>query len=155
MSNATLSADGVSGNEVTTSDTLTANALVKGNGTKDIVVTDTFLLEGTGQTISNVTDDLITFALGGSAKAYRIEGKVIGFESTTPAGPGWSFFGCVRTDGASATVIGTPTIMGEQDTLTDTQMEIVASSGDIIIRVTGETSLTVDWACSMEYIGVG
>lgn len=149
MSNATLAGAGSTG--VETADTLTANALVVGAGTKDIAITNTFMVEGTVTTISNVTGDVITLALGGTPAGYRLEAIVQGFVST-PHAPGWSIMGCARTTGAASAVIGTPGISGESDGLLTVAVAFIASGNNIIVRVTGENALTINWRASLKYI---
>lgn len=148
-----LAVDSTSGS-VTPSGTLTSNSIIIGQGTSVVAASDTFLLEGTGQTVGNVTADLITIALGASPAGYRMESFVIGFESTTPASPCYSLRGGSKTDGAAASVTGTPTKEGEMDSLTEVDVDFVASSGNIIVRVTGETGLTINWRASLRYVSV-
>lgn len=150
MSNASLSIGRANG--VETSDTLTANALMVGSGGKDIAITDTYLIEGTAQTVGAVTGDVITLNLGGTAAGYRLEAMVTSFEATTPAAPGYSVRASVRTDGTSATVIGVQTQEGEADGLTTVDANFVASGNNIILRVDGEAGLTIDWRASLRYI---
>ena len=146
---------GGSGN-VTTSDTLDDGAIILGNGTTDVVASNSFMIEGTGSTSGAVTDDLITFDLGGSAKAYRMWVMVIGFESTTPASAGYTFDFACRTTGVSAGLSDIPDIRtGEEAALDDASADIVASGNNIIIRVTGVVGLDINWRAMLQHISVG
>lgn len=155
MSNATLGGSGGGGSgDVVANGTLTDNALIIGDGSTTVQASNQLLAEGTAQTVGNVTADVITLDLGGSAAGYRLEAMVVGFESTTPAAPDFSIRGGARTTGAASAVIGTPTKEGEGDTLTETDVEFIASGNNLIVRVTGETGLTINWRASMRYISV-
>lgn len=110
-------------------------------------------LEGSGSTVGAVTDDLITFALGATPGTFTIEVNVAGFESTTPAGCGYSIFGTVRTDGAAATLVGTPDkIVNEEAALTGCDCTIVVSGNNAIVRATGTAGLTVSWEAVGYYV---
>lgn len=155
MSNATLNSPAGGGSGVTTSDTLTAGALMVGSGGSAVAITNTFLAEGTGSTTGAVTDDLITLTLSGSATAYRFEIYVVGFEATGPGACGYSITGTVRTTGAAATVVGTPDKNTDEDAaLAGADCNLVASSNTAIIRVTGVAALTINWRTSINYINV-
>lgn len=153
MSNATLSGAGAAG--VETNDTLTENALMVGAGGKDIAITNTFLVEGTGSTSGAVTDDLVTVTLSGSATAYRFEIYAVGFEATGPAAAGYSITGSIRTDGATATLVGTPDKNNDEDaSLAAADCNLVVSGNTAIVRATGVAALDINWRTSVQYISV-
>lgn len=103
-------------------------------------------LQGSGSTVGAVTNDLVTFDLGATPATYIFEYQIIAFESGTPSGAGYSLFGTVRTDGASATVIGTPDkIVNEEAALNAANVNLVASGNNAILRVTGVAALTINW----------
>lgn len=105
---------------------------------------------GTGQTIGAVTADVITFPLGVTAGTYSIEVQVAGFESGTPAGVGVTLTAAVRTDGASATLIGTPDkIVLEEAALTGATADVIVSGNNAIVQVTGVALLTINWVARL------
>lgn len=156
MSNATLSASGGSGGvgDVVGPSSSMDNGIVRYDGTTGKLIKDSNLLmvNGTGSTSGAVTDDLITVALGGSAGVYRFEVYCMGFESTTPAGVGFTLRGSARTTGAAASVFDIPDVdIDVEAALTGSDIELVASANNIIVRVTGVAALDIDWAASMQY----
>lgn len=110
-------------------------------------------LQGTGSTVGAVTTDLVTFDLGATPGTYAFDISIKGFESTTPAGCIYKIDGGVLTDGATASVIGTPEkIANESAALVACNVDLVASGNNAIIRVTGTAGLTVSWSTVAYYI---
>jgi len=101
---------------------------------------------GTGQTVGAVTADLITIPLGATPATYAIEARIAGFESTTPAGCGYSLFATFRTTGAAAVVCGTvDKITNEEAALIAANATMVASGNNAVVQVTGVAALTINW----------
>lgn len=124
----------------------TADGIRTTGATNVITVQLTNRIQGSGSTVGAVTTDLSTIALGATPGTYTIEARISGFESTTPAGAGYSVFGTVRTTGAAATLVGTPDkIINEEAALNACDATIVVSANNAIIRVTGTAGLTVAW----------
>lgn len=135
----------------------TDNAIARWNGTTGKLLQDSEqrIVEGTATTSGAVTGDLITLALGGTAATYTINALIAGFESTTPAGAGYKVLGIVRTDGATATVVGVPDVNGDEEAaLTGADANIVASGNNAIVRVTGVALLDINWVASAQFIEV-
>lgn len=109
-------------------------------------------IDGTGQTIGAVTADLVTLDLGGTAGAYSIQARVVGFESSTPAGCVYQIDGGARTTGAAVTLIGQSQEVQEEAALTSADVQLVVSGNNLIVRATGVAALTIDWNCSLQYI---
>lgn len=104
-------------------------------------------LQGTGSTVGAVTADIITFSLGATPGVYAVEFRLSAFESTTPAGLGYSIFAAVRTTGAAASLIGTPDfIESEEAALAAADADIIVSGNNLIVRVTGVAGLTIKWS---------
>lgn len=121
-----------------------------------IIISPTDTVSGTGQTIGAVTDDVITFPLGAVAGTYQVEGSVAAYEAGTPSGGGIRAFVAVRTDGATATICNSSDpIKNLEVTLNDASAEFVVSGNDLILRVTGVTALTIEWAGRLFYTFVG
>lgn len=116
------------------------------NNSNNLYVALSNRLTGSGSTVGAVNTNLVTFSLGATPATYVIEANFCAFEPTTPAGAGYSLFGTVRTDGATATLVGTPDkINNEEAALTSCTSDIVVSGNNVILRVTGTAGLTVDW----------
>lgn len=125
------------------------------SGSNTLTVQLTNRLQGTGSTVGAVTADLVTLSLGATPATFVIEANFAAFESTTPAGAGYSLFGTVRTTGAAASLVGTPDkINNENAALVPSTADIVVSGNDVILRVTGTAALSVNWAVVGYYVRV-
>lgn len=111
-------------------------------------------LQGEGSTIGAVTADVITFALGATPGCFKFHFEVTAFESTTPAGLGYSIEASARTDGATATIISTPDADEDEDAVleNDADWDIVASGNNVILRVTGVVGLNINWGSVGSYV---
>lgn len=121
--------------------------------------TITFTLDGyvtgSGQTIGAVTADLITIPMGAIAGVKTVEAKILGFESTTPAGLGYDVLAVVRTTGAAATLVSaTSRYIAEEAALVGCNADIIVSGNDLIVRATGIAGLTINWKADIATLGV-
>ncbi len=144
----------VFGNDITT-DNPNGIQTDGSSGSNTLTVQLTNRLQGTGSTIGAVTADLVTFSLGATPATYVVEANFAAFESTTPAGAGYSLFGTVRTTGGAASIVGTPDKINNEDAaLTACNADYVVSGNNLILRVTGTVGLTVDWSSVGYYVKV-
>ena len=125
------------------------------SGSNTLTIELTNRLRGSGTTVGATNTNLVIFALGATPATYIIDANFAGFEPTTPAGVGYSLFGSVRTDGATATLVGTPDkIKNEEAALAACDANIVVSGNNVILQVTGTAGLTVDWVVVATYVRV-
>ena len=125
------------------------------SGSNTLTVQLTNRLRGTGTTIEAVTADLVTFPLGAVAGTFTFDSNFVAFESTTPAGAGYSIFGSARTTGAAAVLVGTPDkINNEEAALVAGNADLVVSGNNAIFRVTGVAGLTINWVVVATYVRV-
>ncbi len=125
------------------------------NNGSNLLVLLTNRLRGTGSTVGAVTTDLVTFSLGSTPGTFIIDANFCAFESTTPAGAGYSLFGTVRTTGAAASLVGTPDKINNEDAaLIACNSDIVVSGNNVILRVTGTAGLTINWVVVATYVQV-
>jgi hypothetical protein len=117
----------------------------------DIVLTNR--LQSTGTTVGAVTADIVTFALSATPGTYKFHFEVAAFESTNPAGLGYSIEASIRTTGAAATVISTPDADEDEDAVLATaDWDVIASGNNAILRVTGVAGLTINWGAVGSYV---
>ena len=122
-------------------------------GTNTITFSLDTAQEGTGTTVGAVTADIITIPLGATPAAFLIEVRVAYFESTGPAGGSNLIVGTARTTGAAATVVGTPDeTFNEDASLGASDVDLIASANNIIVRVTGVAGLTINWRATSIYV---
>jgi len=144
----------VSGGYVTTDN---ANGIQTdgSSGSNTLTVQLTNRLQGTASTIGAVTTNLVTFSLGVTPAVFVIEANFAAFESTTPAGAGYSLFGTVQTTGIVSSLVGTPDkINNESLALMPGTADIVVSGNNAILRVTGTAGFTVNWSVVGYYVRV-
>lgn len=132
---------------------------VTGNpGTNTLTISNTLnLINGTGTTVGLTTADIFTFAMGATPRTYKFTINVAAYETTTPAGLGYFINASVRTNGSTATVILEPDADEDEDVVlqTDADWEVVVSTNNVILRVTGVTGLTLTWVAQATYIRTG
>lgn len=130
-----------------------ANGIQTTGSGSTVTVQLTNRLQGTGSTVGAVDTDLVTFDLGASPGTYTFDISVAGFESTTPASCGYQLFGTVRTNGTTATLVGTPDrVANEEAALTACQAALQVSGNNAVIRVTGTAGLTVGFGTVAMYV---
>lgn len=109
-------------------------------------------LQGTATTADATPTTIITFPLGATPATYLLDTEIAAFSSSIPAGATYNIFGGVRTDGATATLIGTPDkIINEEAGLAAANVTMTVSGNNAIIQVTGIAS-SVNWRALSTYI---
>jgi hypothetical protein len=114
-------------------------------------------LQGTATSTNASNADIITFALDGAAsKVYRASFEVAG-KSTAGGfvveGVGYTVNASFSTDGASASIIGTPYSDTDEDTnLTGCTISVVASGNNIILRAVGIALKTIQYSAVGHYV---
>lgn len=126
------------------------------SGSNTLTVQLTNRLQGTTSTVGLTNSDIITFSLGATPAAFKFHFEVTAFESTTPAGLGYSIEASARTTGAAATIISTPDADEDEDVVLENEADwsVVASGNNVILRVTGVTGFTLNWSAVGYYIMV-
>lgn len=95
---------------------------------------------------------IITFPLSGSGTVYSVSGVVTLRVPATGEGASYDFFGAFKTDGATATEIGTeyPTTF-EDASLLLANITISASANNIVLQVIGVAATTINWDAYLTY----
>lgn len=125
------------------------------SGSNTLTIELTNRLGGSGTTVGATTADLVIFSLGSTAATYVIDANFCGFNASTPAGAGYSIFGCVRTDAVTAFLVDIPDKINNEDAaLVPCNADLVVSGNNAILRVTGVAGLTVNWAVVATYVKV-
>ena len=124
-------------------------------GSNLLEVTLTNRAVGSVTTTDATATALITLPAGATPGTYQLTGYISAFESSTPAGATYSTRGGFRTTGAAVTEIGAEsTTTAEEAALSACFIELVASSNNIILRVTGLVGTTINWAAKLEFVFV-
>jgi len=110
---------------------------------------------GTGSTVGALTADIITLNLGAVASSYSLVFNVGSFESSGPSGGSYRVQAAVRTDGASASLIGSVDVFTISDAAISTAIvTVIVSANTAILRVTGVAALTINWTARLNQVQV-
>lgn len=103
-------------------------------------------LAGMGTTIDTSSVNLVNFTLAGSATDYIFNFNLVGYDSVSDIGLGYTVICPARTDGLTSTVIGSPLIFGNVDAaLLGVAVAFTASGNDVILSVTGVAGETISF----------
>ena len=128
-----------------------------GTGTSnELNVTLTNRLQGSGNTIGAVTTTIATMNLGATPGNYAWEFYVSGYEPTAPSGTGYNIQSCIRTDGATATLVAiSDETYVEDAALGGSDVQITVSGNSVNVTVIGIAGLTIHWNVVANYVFVG
>ena len=120
---------------------------VVGTGTSnevDIVLTN----RDTGQVTTSDASvtPIITFSLGASSAVYSVTGIVTARVPATGDGGSYDFSSAFKTNGVTATEIGSeyPTVF-EDASLMAADITVVASGNNLVLNVIGVAATTINW----------
>lgn len=117
-----------------------------------VTVLSTNRQTGSVTTTDSTTTTIITLPMGATPGTFYVFGNIQAFNASTPSSAAYSFSGGYRTDGSSATELGTEFHDTFQDpALTTTDIFLTASGNDIIVQVQGTGVLSINWNCLLEY----
>lgn len=107
---------------------------------------------GTATTTDATLTTIITLPLGATPGTFYVYGNVQAFNSSTPAAGTYSYSGGFRTDGATATELGTELHDEFEDpALVSSDIFISASGNNVILQIQGVVATTINWNSLMEY----
>lgn len=109
-------------------------------------------LQGSIATAGAATQTIITFDLGSTAASYMFEINLTGFDTTTPTCTSYWFVAGARTTGAAATVVGTNEVFNEDAVLAASDVEMIASGNNVLVRVTGVATYNLNWKAVGTYV---
>jgi len=139
---------------VLTNDT-TAN---NDNGIQDTGSGNTITISLTNRATGLVTTTdatlttLITLSLGATPGTFYVYGDVQAFNSATPSSGAYSFSGGFRTDGITATELGTEVHDEFEDpVLVTADIFISATGNNVLLSVQGIAATSINWGALMEY----
>lgn len=93
--------------------------------------------------------------MGATPKVVQVTIEVVGFDSATPAGVGYSIFGTARTTGAATTTVGVPTkVVNEEASLVGADVDVVISVNNLNVTVDGVAGKTINWFALLTYVQV-
>jgi hypothetical protein len=113
-------------------------------------------LQGTATSTNGASVDLITFSLGATSAVFRFQFETVG-RSTAGVlvgnGVGYTVFGSARTDGVTASIIGTPFQDVDEDAgLIGASISLAVSGNNVILRTTGIAGETISYNAVGNYV---
>jgi hypothetical protein len=106
-------------------------------------------------TTTNATPTAIaTFALGATPAVYTFDIQIACLNVTSVNGDGYFISGSIRTDGATATLCGTPDKIINEEVSDTADANLVVSGNNAVIQATGIAATTHDWRTVATYVRV-
>jgi len=125
------------------------------DGGNNLLVLLTNRVRGAQSSVNGATIDLITVPLGATPACYRFQVEIVGRDTTSGEGVGYTVFGTVKTDGVTGTIVETPYADVDEDpALIDSLVSLIASGNDGILRITGIVGKTIAYVAVGTYIKV-
>lgn len=109
-------------------------------------------LTGIVTTADATLTTILTLDLGATPGAYYVWGNIEAFNSTTPAAGLYGFSGGYRTDGATATELGTEYHDTFEDpTFVTADIFLTTSGNNLLIQVQGVAATSINWNSLLEF----
>jgi hypothetical protein len=129
----------------------TSSSAFSESGITTVGTTNTLTIDLTNRASGQVTTTnatpttVLTLPLGAVSAVYSLEGFTTARSTSTGDGASYFFYACFKTDGTTATEVGTeyPTFF-EDASLITANTTVSASGGSVIVQVVG-ISGTVHW----------
>jgi len=125
------------------------------DGGNNLLVLLTNRVRGSQSSVNGATINLIVVPLGAVPAVYRFQVDIVGRDTTSGDGAGYTFFGTIRTDGVTATGIATPFIDEDEDaSLVATDVGLGTSGNNGVLQITGIAGRTIAYVAVGTYIKV-
>ena len=122
------------------------------SGSNTITVQLTNRQTGTVTTSDATLTTIQTISLGVTPGTFYLFGNIQSFNPSGPAGGTYSFSGGYRTDGATATELGTEFHDEFEDVvLVSSDIFLNTSGNNVLIQVQGVAATTIDWNSMVEF----
>ncbi len=124
------------------------------NGSANHYTQLTNRVTGTVTTTNATPTTIATFSLGATPAVFTFDIQIASFNMTDVNGDGYFISGCVRTDGASATLCGTPDKIVNEEVADTADANMIVSGNNVIIQAQGIVGKTHHWRTLATYIEV-
>jgi hypothetical protein len=128
---------------------------VAGTGTAnelDVVVTNRII--GSATTTNATPATIASFSLGATPAVFTFDIQIASFNATDVNGDGYFISGSARTDGATATLCGTPDKIVNEEVVDTADANMVVSGNNVIIQAQGIAAKTHRWRVVATYVQV-
>lgn len=125
------------------------------NGSDNFFIELTNRVQGTATTVGAGTGDIITFTPS-VIGTYSFEFRIAAYNTTSLLGAGASIFGAIRFDGVNTNICDLfDEINNDEGAMSGTDLAVVASGANMILRATGYAAQTINWGAVGLYTFVG
>lgn len=121
------------------------------SGSNTLTIQLTNRMTGVVTTTDATLTTIITLPLGATPGSFYVWGCINAFNSSSPGGGAYSFSGGYRTDGATATELGTEFHDTFEDaSLTGVDIFLNTTANNVLVQVQG-IGLSINWNALLEY----
>ncbi len=124
------------------------------SGSNTLTVQLTNRISGSVTTTNATPTTIASFSLGAVAAVFTFDIQIACFNATDVNGDGYFISGSARTDGATATLCGTPDKIVNEEVADTADANMVVSGNSVIIQATGIVGKTHRWRVLATYIEV-
>lgn len=122
------------------------------SGSNTLTIQLTNRVTGTVTTANDTLTTILTLPMSATPGTVYVYGNVQAFNSSGPASGSYSYSGGYRTDGATATELGTEFHDEFEDpALVTSDVFLGVSGNNIILQVQGVVATSINWNALMEY----
>lgn len=104
-------------------------------------------------TTNNETVTITSIPLSSSTQVYSFDIRVAAYRTSGGAGAGFNIWGTVRTNGTTASLVGTPDkVVNLDPLLSSANSNLSVSGNNAIITVTGVSAIPMQWGSFSVYV---
>lgn len=124
------------------------------SGSNTLTIELTNRITGSLTTTDATPTAIATFALGATPAVFTFDIQIACLNLTAVNGDGYFISGTARTDGATATLCGTPDKIINEEVADAADANMVVSGNNVVIQATGIASVTHHWRTVATYVQV-
>lgn len=124
------------------------------SGSNTLTVQLTNRITGSVTTNDATPTTIASFSLGATPSVFVFDIQVASYNVTDVNGDGYFISGSARTDGATATLCGTPDKIVNEEVVDTADANMVVSGNSVIIQATGIAAKTHRWRTVATYVQV-
>ena len=146
--------NGFDSSENNTNGIITKGGVVGTGVSNEVDVVITNRVKGSVTTSNATPTTIASFSLGATPAVFTFDIQIACFNITDVNGDGYAIFGTARTDGATATLCGSPDKVVNEEVADTADANLVVSGNTIIIQATGIAGKTHHWRTVALYVEV-
>lgn len=124
------------------------------SGSNTLTIELTNRITGSVTTTNATPTPIATFSLGATPGVFTFDIQIACLNVTAVNGDGYFISGTARTDGATATLCGTPDKIINEEVADAADANMVVSGNDVVIQAVGIIGVTHHWRTVATYVQV-